>query len=171
MCFKHHLDNLQFHNNNAPGSARPWGVENQHNNTLHTCVESGAITVHVQIDTAATSCVHIIADQLHCVCGWRQKTGAIVRTPGHSCRKHSAVTDLLSAGAFSHPDYTVGVGILGYTQSPHSCTATIAAVVLAGLPNRHRSVDVVSSDHRRSGIEIALSPCPEGAQIFNYSSL
>lgn len=33
---------------------------------------------------------------------------------------------------------------------------------LAGLP-------IVGSDHRRSGIEIVLSPCPEGLQIIYLS--
>jgi hypothetical protein len=51
-----------------------------------------------------------------------------------NCRKHSMVIDLLSAGAFSHPDYTVGVGIPGSAQSPHSCLATLVVALLAGLP-------------------------------------
>jgi len=82
---------------------------------------------------------------------------------GTGCSKHSAVIDLLTAGAFFHPDYTVGVGIPGWSWSPHSCLATLAVAVLAGFPIPQFAL----SDHRRSGIEITLSPCPEGTQLFD----
>ena len=52
----------------------------------------------------------------------QKKPGANMLTPGLCCSKHSTAIDLLNAGAFFHPDYTVGGGIPGF-WSPHSCLA------------------------------------------------
>ncbi len=77
----------------------------------------------------------------------------IAKTNGNNTRNGIA----LALCTFSHPDYTVGVGI-----SPNS------ALRLTGLPERFAVPSVEGAQriclaHRRSGIgPVRPSPCPEG---------